>query len=184
MDERKMYKLFLVGGANGVGKTSLTILVSLELDLTRLETGKVLSEYLTDKSLIGFKDYVTQRIFDNEQDLILDTHFAQYSPYACKPMPFERGLEADNLSALARKFDIYLCRLELNPEELLQRRLNDLRRRVKIPALIVEELGFNRKASALYSEELGKPVFSLENNDFDKTKSQLEDWIKISRRNK
>lgn len=174
----------MVGGAKGVGKTSLTTIVSLDLGLARIETGRLLTEYFKDKPSIDFKEYVTQRILDNERDLVLDTHFAQYSPYAEENMPFERALNQENLFGLAGKFDISLCLLKLNPEELLKRRLNDTKRRVIVPKLILEELAFNQRASEIYSAELDKPVFRLENNDFIQTKLQIEEWITLLSRSK
>ena len=38
--------LFMVGGAKGVGKTRLTLDVSSDLGLARIETGKVVFDYI------------------------------------------------------------------------------------------------------------------------------------------
>jgi len=171
-------KIFMIGGAKCVGKTSLTQMVSLETGIARLETGRVLSEYVSLHPSINFKDYLTEAILNNEQELILDTHFAQYSPYAQKSGVFERGLETDNLTKLSYKFDIHLCLLEVNQEELLQRRLKNFKKSAIIPELISEELEYNLRASKIYSAELSKPVFRLENTEFNEAKLKLEGWIK------
>jgi len=174
-----MHKLFFIGGAKGVGKTSLTNNISADLKLSRLETGKLLTDYRANEQAISFEDYITKRILDNDNNIILDTHFAQYSPYAKESMPFQRGLDKENLLRLADGFDISLCLLEVNPEELLKRRLADSKIRVLEPALISEELEFNRRASSLYSAELGIPIFEVQNNDFNQTIIKLKKWINL-----
>lgn len=175
----KKPKIFMIGGAKGVGKTSLTTAISLEKNLARLETGRVLFEYFKDMPQINFKDYLTKKILNNKKDTILDTHFAQYPPYGNESVPFERGLDSEHILTLSNNFDIYPCLLELDPKTLLQRRLDDQKRRVIISKLILEELIFNQKAADLYSLELKKPLFKLENKNFEETKNKIINWIEL-----
>ena len=98
------YKLFMVGGAKGTGKTRLTLDVASELDLGRIETGKIVFDYIFQGlPPDGLTDYITQEIFSQNRDLILDTHYARYSDKEEPNKQFRRGLEPENLVSHAEK---------------------------------------------------------------------------------
>jgi len=173
------YNIFMVGGAKCVGKTSLTTAVSSDLGLPRIETGKLLRDYRLNPPAISFKDYIATRVRENETDLLLDTHFAQYPPNTTENVIFERGLDSQQLASISEQFNILLCLLELSPKDLLKRRFKDTKRRTTLPLLVLEELEFNLRAVRLYSADLARDFFRLENRDFNETKMQIENWIRL-----
>lgn len=172
------YNLFMVGGAKGTGKTRLTLDVSSELGLGRIETGKLVFDYIFQGLPIeGLTDYITQEILSQDRSLILDTHYARYSDKEEPNKQFRRGLEPENLERLLEKFDIFPCLLEVPPYELEQRRRNDPKKRIINPFYIMQEIEFNRKGYELYLKEINKKPFILMNNTYINTRNNLIDWI-------
>jgi adenylate kinase len=168
----------MVGGAKGVGKTMLTLEAAMACGLGRIETGKIVFDYLYRQlTSPTVNDYVTEQILAQHKDLILDTHFAQYSDREEVDKKFKRCLEERNLEQLTKKFEIYPCLVEVKPKELLVRRTKDLKRRVVTMGCILEEMAFNREGYAMYLTELGKSPFVLVNNKFAEAKSALIEWI-------
>ncbi len=172
------YNLFMVGGAKGVGKTRLTIDVSFEFELGRIETGKVVFDYVFQGlPLEDLNNYITEEIFYQNRDLILDTHYARYSDKEESNKQFKRGLESENLTRLLEKFNVCPCLIEVPLCELEQRRKNDPKKRVINPFYIMQEIEFNRRGYELYLKETNQKPFILINNVYTSTKNDLIDWI-------
>lgn len=169
--------LFMVGGAKGVGKTTATSQVALMCDIARVETGQILRKYLEQCPNMNFKEYIVESLCAYSESILVDTHFAEYDPRTTISVPFQRGLESSNLVKLSAAFDINLCLLEINPLELEIRRKLDTKNRVTLLEIISEELEYNRKAAELYSNELKKPIFFLENKNIVNTVQSLSSWI-------
>jgi len=171
--------LFMVGGSKGVGKTRLTLDVSSELGLGRIETGKIVFDYIFQGlPLGGLNDYITEEIYFKDSNLILDTHYARYSDKEEPNKQFMRGLETENLEKLLEKFNIFPCLIEVPLCELEQRRKNDSKKRVTNPEYILQEIEFNRRGYELYLKETGnKKPFILINQIYTIAKENLIRWI-------
>ena len=170
--------LFLVGGAKGVGKTRLTLDVSSDLGLARIETGKVVFDYIFQGlPLEGLTDYITKEILSQDRDLMLDTHYARYSDKEEPNKQFRRGLEQEDLERLLEKFNIFLCLVEVPLCELEQRRKNDPKKRVINPVYIMQEIEFNRRGYELYLQEVNKKPFVLTNELYVNARNNLSKWI-------
>ena len=175
-----MHKLIIIGGAKGVGKTSLTSTLATECGLIRIESGKLIIEYraMNPQPPFSLKDYIANSIAQIRQDSILDAHFAQYSEIEELTREFQRGLEPEHIIKLSQQFDIYPCLVEVPYYELLQRRMKEPKKRSIETEIIIEELEFNRKAYQMYLKELNKKPIIITNDDFDQTKSILLKWIR------
>src|SRR3989344_9395174 len=170
--------LFMVGGAKGVGKTRLTLDVSSDLRLARIETGKVVFDYIFQRlPLEGLTDYITEEILSQDRDLILDTHYARYSDKEEPNKQFRRGLETGDLERLLEKFNIFPCLVEVPLCELEQRRRNDPKKRVINPFYIMQEVEFNRKGYELYLQEVSQKPFVLINDIYSNVRNNLIKWI-------
>ena len=172
------FNLFMVGGAKGVGKTRLTLDVSSDLRLARIETGKVVFDYIFQGlPLEGLTDYITNEILSQDRDLILDTHYARYSDKEEPNKQFKRGLESEDLERLLGKFNVSPCLIEVPLCELEQRRRNDPKKRVINPFYIMQEIEFNRRGYELYLQEVNKPPFVLINDLYTNARNNLSRWI-------
>lgn len=175
--------LFMIGGAKGVGKTKITTDVAADLRIQRVETGKVVLDYVSQgRPLEKLMDYLTDQILSFDNTLILDTHYAQYSDREEPNKQFKRGLEAANLEKLSSGFNIFPCLVEVPLCELEQRRLTDLKRRVVNPSLILQEVEFNRRGYELYIAELKREPFILVNGIYARAKTDLIKWINQNNR--
>ncbi len=174
----KKYNLFMVGGAKGVGKTRLTLDISLDLELARIETGKIVFNYLFQGlPLENLTSYITEEILSQDRDLILDTHYASYSDEEDSNKKFRRGLESEDLEKLLKKFSIFPCLVEVPLYELELRRNNDPKKRVLNPRYIMQEIDFNRKGYELYLQEVKKEPFIIINDMYLNAKVNLKNWI-------
>lgn len=170
--------LFMVGGAKGVGKTRLTLDVSSDLRLARIETGKVVFDYIFQGlPLEGLTDYIIQEILSQDKSLILDTHYARYSDKEEPNKQFRRGLEPEDLEKLLGKFTIFPCLVEVPLCELEQRRKNDPKKRVINPVYILQEVEFNRRGYELYLQEVKQKPFVLINDLYCNARNNLVRWI-------
>lgn len=168
----------MIGGAKGVGKTKLTLDVATELEFGRIETGKLVFDYILQSlPLVGLTDYITEEICVQDENLILDTHYAQYSDREDTEKKFRRGLEQTNLVRLSKKFNIYPCLIEVPVCELERRRLRDPKKRVINPTFIMQEIEFNRRGYRLYLAELNKDPFTLVNDVYLTARDNLIHWI-------
>ena len=168
----------MVGGAKCVGKTRLTLDVSSDLGLARIETGKVVFDYIFQGlPLEGLTDYITQEILSQDRDLILDTHYARYSDKEEPNRQFRRGLEPEDLERLLEKFKIFPCLVEVPLCELEQRRRNDPKKRVINPVYIMQEVEFNRKGYEQYLQEVSQKPFILVNDVYVNARNNLINWI-------
>ena len=168
----------MVGGAKGVGKTRLTLDVSSDLGLARIETGKIVFDYIFQGlPLKGLTDYITREILSQNRNLILDTHYARYSDREEPNKQFQRGLELEDLDRLLEKFNIFPCLVEVPFCELEQRRRDDPKKRIINPFYIAQEIEFNRKGYELYLQEVNQKSFVLINNIYISTRNNLSKWI-------
>lgn len=168
----------MVGGSKGVGKTRLTLDAAATSGLGRIETGKIVLDYvLQNLPLDELTDYITQKILSQNGDLVLDTHYARYSDREEPNKQFRRGLEAEDLARLVKKFNIFPCLVEVPVGELELRRRRDEKRRVISPNFIEEEMEFNRRGYGLYLAELKREPFVLINDVYTTAKDKLIQWI-------
>ena len=172
------HNIFMIGGAKGVGKTRLTLDISSELDLGRIETGQVVFDYIFQRlPLDGLTEYITEEIFSQDRNLVLDTHYARYSDKEEPNKQFRRGLEPEDLERLLKKFTIFPCLVEVPLCELEQRRIKDSKRRVINPVYIMQEIEFNRRGYELYLKETNQEPFVLVNGIYPIARNKLVKWI-------
>lgn len=166
------YNLFMIGGAKGVGKTRLTLDISSELKLGRIETGKIVFNYVSQGlPLERLTNCITEEIFSQDRNLVLDTHYARYSDKEGPNKQFRRGLEPEDLQRLLEKFNIFPCLVEVSLCELEQRRLKDAKKRVINPIYITQEIEFNQRDYELYLRETNRKPFILVNDIYINTKT-------------
>lgn len=182
-----MNQIFLVGGAKGVGKTSLINRVSEEGAIMAVSTSRFVdelkrlkdSEYLETEEV---NEYLCQRLIAlSGNDMVVDTHYATYPVSETPYRPFKRGMGRHQLERIAKVFDINLCLVSIEPKDLLKRREQDKRERIKDPVMISEELDYNKMAAEIYARDLGKRLMILKNDDFQDTKQSLLNWIELLR---
>lgn len=167
-------KLFMVGGAKGVGKTRLTMEVASELQIPRIETGDIVRQYLSNPQGL-LQDYIMAQILNQKSSTIVSTHYAEGYNGEDK-FEFKRGLDKIHLQMINQKFDMSFCLVELGSEELLMRRFADSRRRTLTPEIVSRELEYNQQAYEMYLSEFGATAFILNNIDFEQTKLKLLTW--------
>lgn len=113
----------MVGGAKGFGKTRLTLDISSELNLGKIETGKIVFDYISRGLLLeGLTDYITEEIVLQDKNIIVNTHYARYSDKEEPNKQFRRGLETEDIYKLLEKFYVHPCLIEVPLYELEQRR--------------------------------------------------------------
>lgn len=172
------HNIFMVGGSKGVGKTRLTLDVATLSGLERIETGKIVLNYvLQNLPLEGLTNYLVQEIISMKEDLILDTHYARYSDKEEPNKQFRRGLEKEDLAKLLGKFTVFPCLIEVPLDELEKRRRMDEKKRIVTPSFILEEIEFNRRGYELYLAEVKKKPFILINNVYETARDNLLGWI-------
>lgn len=76
---KKIYNLFFVGGAKGVGKTRITSAACLDLGIERVETGKIVFDYISRNCQIDLNDYIHEELLIyRERNILVDTHYSAY----------------------------------------------------------------------------------------------------------
>ena len=179
MKEKKKikYNMFLIGGPKGVGKTTLTGAISFDLGIERVETGKIVLDYLSLESNLSLNDFISQRLLEWDRDILVDTHYVAFPHKEGMDTSFKRCLDKNHLQDMAGKYDIHLSHLILDKTSLLERRLRDERPRINSEDLVQLEIKNSFKACKQYSEDLGKPVYELINKNKKVSKILLESWI-------
>ncbi len=165
----KMNKIYYVGGAKGVGKTTLLTDIAKEKGLQIVNTGSFF--YVKQPKKI-IKATVVNHLIKNTP-LIADTHYAGFidGEYSGK---YERTLYVDELALLAENSDLELILVEIDPEKLFSRRslATNKKRNLNIEH-VRAELRYNRKYFHDYCEQLSQQGFIINNNDFEEAKKKL-----------
>ncbi len=174
----KKGNLFFVGGAKGVGKTTVTGAVCLELALERVETGKIVFEYITSGVKVPLNDYICGKLLEFSGNRLVDTHFVAYPNHEDPSYSFTRGLDTCHLKNIARFNNVHLCHVVLSPEMLLERRLRDGKKRITSIKHVKEELQLSYRACEIYSKELGCVPYVVENACPVQAKELLSCWIR------
>lgn len=172
-------KLYFIGGAKGVGKTSLLEEVHRKKNLELINTGDFFnkanklnennSKDIAKKNMINF--------LSNGTPMIVDTHYAGFLEgiYSGK---FERGLYWNELELINSHNDLELVLIDLDISILKQRRINDnLNERDYSIENIKKELEFNRLYFYEYCAQLSKKGTVIQNIDYNESLKQLSDLI-------
>ena len=155
-------ELIFIGGARGVGKSTIIKEANEILKLPVLYTGKIYKEAIEkniepEQSI--YKNIMTHKGF-------VDTHYAGKNGNK-----FKRNIKKENLINIAHKRDeIKFVLIDLNLEELLERRKKDNYKNRKIRNLSIdetlEELELNKEYFNKYIQETGKEGFIINNKDY------------------
>jgi len=171
--------MFFVGGAKGTGKTLLTSSLCFDLGLERVETGKIVFDYIGSNSPLRLNEYICRGLLSfKKNDVLVDTHYVAYPHKEGMERSFQRGLDMSHVALLAESYDVYPCHIILNPLELLKRRQRDSKKRITSLELVEEELTQSKVAYDMYIKELKREPFVVENIDMAETKEKLANWVK------
>lgn len=166
----KMKDLIFVGGAKGVGKTSVLKEVSKMIPIEIINTGKI----YTATRIRG--EDSEKAIFDSlvHHNGIVDTHYVGY-----KGNGFVRGLSSVYLKKLEAIKKIDLVLIDLNAKDLIERRRKDISmRRIEDYNHMERELGENRHYFWQYCEDLLTQGYVLFNKDLETCVSKLLEIIR------
>ena len=172
--------MYFVGGAKGVGKSSLLREVSKQTGLLVVNTGDFFREatqsYQNNVKEIAKKNIILY--FCESVPAIADTHYAGFLDGIYNGR-FERGLHQDELGLLAQNVDLELILIDLDPLILRERRIDDANNdRDHLFESIRKEIEANRIYFDEYCLELGKKGVIIENIDFDDSLKQLCKLVK------
>ena len=154
--------LIFIGGAKGVGKTTLLHQLQQMTNLSCINTGEIF--IYAKQNFLNPEEEICDYLLDTHYGLV-DTHYAGYSSGQ-----FVRGLSKENLFQinLYKKMDFIL--IELEPNLLLERRFNDSNnKRIKEIRLINEEIKLNRTYFEEYCRELSINGLIVQNLDINET---------------
>lgn len=154
--------LIFVGGAKGVGKTSLLGRLQQVTNLSCINTGEIFTYARQNK--LNPEEEISNYLLNSHFGLV-DTHYAGYSSNK-----FVRGLSKDSLHKISLSKRIDLILIELEPEILMERRINDPNiERIKDIRLINEEIELNRMYFKEYCSDLSIEGLVVQNIDIDQT---------------
>lgn len=172
-------KAYLIGGAKGVGKSTLLKHLIKKIDLEIINTGSIFIEF-QDSGIFDYKmkakEYIINYVINNSP-LILDTHYAGFLKNVSNG--FERGLTVEEVNTIAEKVDLELILIESSIEQVYKRRVND---KFKVRNLdyanTEKEILANRLYFQEYCTQLSKPGKIIINNDLFKSERLLYEFIK------
>lgn len=163
----KYYKITLVGGAKGTGKSTISKKVSETIGTGYLHTGTLFSEAGKDKEI--YERILLEKISGFSG--IIDTHYAGYHADG-----FCKGISSGSLRNF-QKTNIGIILIDLDAETLYDRRAHDDKKRVLDKKHISEELYWNRKYFNEYCDELGIEGKILVNDGLERTISEVIKYI-------
>lgn len=132
-----MKNLIFIGGAKGVGKTTLIESITCFSDLSVINTGKIYTQARNTNNNPELEIIHFLKCYEG----IVDTHYAGYSDKG-----FVRALSKDNLKELTVSRSLDLILVETNLEQLMIRRYKDTNRdRIKDIDHARSELEENKK---------------------------------------
>ena len=174
-------KIYFIGGAKGVGKSSLLnseSIVSKGLEI--VNTGDFFNKankiYASNVKENAKKDMISYLI--KKAPLIADTHYAGFlnGIYDGK---FERGLYVEELDFLDSNCDLELILITLNPEIILERRKNDSKNQRDLNySNLKREIEANYLYFNQYCTQLQKKGIIIENVDYNVSVKNLNEIIK------
>ena len=122
--------LYFVGGAKGVGKSSVLNYINRSIDTDIINTGdffrkeKEVNSSLQPQEIIRSAKQKLINYILEENTLIIDTHYAGFVNNIYTPR-FERGLYKDELNYLEKNRNLEFILITLDPHTLFNRRIKD-----------------------------------------------------------
>jgi len=169
---------FFIGGAKGVGKSSVLRTLGEYVNLEIVNTGDFFNRANKMYERSVAKKLAKQELINyiiNKSPLIADTHYAGFLNGIYSGM-FERGLYPDELEQLANSVNLELILVEADPQLVYERRLKDKTKGVDRDLVlenIKKEIDANRKYFEEYCQQLNKEGYVVKNVDFDDTVDKL-----------
>lgn|GEM_PF-1356421 len=167
----KTKELYLIGGCSGVGKTTL-VTSNLLYDKKRIHTGNI-ARRLSNRSLDGISKKIVDEIGKHGK-AFLDTHYAAINIKTGYNV-FYRGIEDGDLHRLKDIPKKIFVLIEVNAEEVLQRRLDDSRERSLGYKQIVEDIERNRENFFHYLKLTGARGYIIQNKNLDVARAELSE---------
>jgi adenylate kinase len=165
MQELRMVDLAIIGGAKGVGKSSLIQKVSEQTGKPSINTGEIFLR--ARREGLNFETEL-QKAFVNHYGLV-DTHYVGYS--GCG---FIRGMSEELLLGLKGLKSIDLVLVDLDLDTLMQRRSTDLREtRIFNPEHAGKELEMNRYYFNEYCKEITIKGLIVKNYNLDAAAKEI-----------
>ena len=168
-----MEKLVILGGAKGVGKSTLIQRLVKIKPLRIVNSGEIVASALNKN--LDPEEAIKGYLLETSADLILDTHYAGYTPKG-----FIRSLSANSLCVIKKVKSIDLILLDLDTQSLIKRRTEDEnKKRIPPRGFSAEtELEMNRVYFREYCKDLSIPGITIINYNLNKTLEQVINWIK------
>ena len=171
-------RIYLMGGAKGVGKSTIIQNAIKNIYLPVVNTGNFFN--LAEKtSPENYKSIAKQNMLSyliNNAPLIADTHYAGFINNIYEPK-FERGLSELELHVLNKNVDLTCILIDMEPEILAERRKLDLvNERDQNLVSMCKELDANRKYFISYCDQLAIEGTVIKNNELDES---IKEFIKI-----
>jgi|TARA_Y100000310_G_C20487926_1_gene717739 adenylate kinase len=163
-------KIYFIGGAKGVGKSSLLNskhIMNKGLEIVNTgdffnRANKIYNNNVKENAKEDMLDYLI-----NNSPLIADTHYAGFlnGIYSGK---FERGLYEEELNFLDHNSELELILITLDPQIALERRKQDIRNQRDLNYdNLKKEIEANQLYFAEYCSQLQKKRTVIENIDYD-----------------
>jgi adenylate kinase len=160
-----MKEVYMIGGAKGVGKSSVIKLVSESTGLPVINTGDFFSG---KEPKIDTISRIVEYLHKNAP-LIADTHYAGFVNGVFGGQ-FERALPEEHLELLSKNAYPELFLIDLHPDELLMRRRNDIYNKRDLNSEhATRELEENRRYFSEYCKQLKKEGYVIPNDSSEES---------------
>ncbi len=182
MHEFNDAELIIIGGARGVGKTTIAKEVFKQLSGSYVHPGDQFMKYfygnLDIKETKIIEGMALQEVLNSPSPTVVDLHYKFY----VKPHGWDDCFCDDSLTILAQNYNkIKLYLVELDAETLYQRRLSDPNKEKKKRKfdknIIEEELKQNKEGFQRFVDFLSKITQveskTIVNNDFKKSLEEM-----------
>ncbi len=173
--------MILVLGIPGVGKTSLSRLVAQRLGLRHINYGDILLRFikmerddirrtLPPETYRALQEKALEVLLSEKGNYILDTHALISTPFGFFP-----GIPLHHAKKLSPQAVVHV---EATPEEIVKRRIKDVRRRGGgLEDLIDLHQNLSRAAALQISLTVGSPLFIVHNRE-GKLEEAVEEVVK------
>lgn len=166
-----MSDLIFLGGAKGIGKSTVLKELLKEYKIDTVNTGNI---YLAAKRDLVDPELAIVMDLSNRNYSIVDTHYAGYFKNG-----FVRGLSKENLLKLSNKKSLAFILMEIDEKELLRRREKDCStERIHNSDHLRKELEMNHFYFNQYCKDLSAEGTIIINRDIEKSKNKILELLK------
>ncbi len=170
LKSNKMKDLILIGGAKGVGKSTVISEIKKITKINVVNTGEICINAIKNK--LNPEEEIRNYLIKHHYGIV-DTHYT--GGYSNKG--FSRGLSKEYLLDIAESKSIDLILLDLDEESLFKRRYGSKEKKYQDREAIRKELEMNRYYFEQYCKDLLISGFTILNTEVKKTVDAI--WGRI-----